>query len=198
MLTTNFRLASTGADKANGRPNVGGVCVIRIRPCFRLSPFVSAGCLAPRRPLRQRARPPPRLAAWSPSACALLCCRVAGTWPLSSPLAASGAATAKRIAPMRRAPVAGAEDRHGRRTSRLTQNNRNCSTPIFSAAKSRISPYRQYIDSRGEETRTTCRPRPNVRRQFQAELSEQIPLGGHGFLSSTPSLIDAAGEAPVV
>ncbi len=178
MLTTNFRLGSAGADKANGRPNVGGVCVIRIRPCFRFSPFVSVGCLAPRRPLRQRARPPPRLAVWSPSACALPCCRVAGTWPLSSPLAASGAATAKRVVPMRGASVAGAEERHGRRTSRLRQNNRSCSKPVFSAAKWRIPPYRQYIDSRGEETRTTCRPRPNLRRRFRGEFSQQIPLGG--------------------
>jgi hypothetical protein len=170
----------------------------RIRPCLRFSPFVSAGCLASTRPLRRRAKASPRLAAWSPSACAPPYCRVAGTWPFSSPLAASGAATAKRIAPMRGASAAGAEERCGRRTSPLTQNNRSRSTPVVSTAKSRISTFRQYIDSRGEETRTRFRRRPNVRRRFRGELSEQNPLGGYDFLRSTLSLIHPAGEAPAV
>ena len=152
--------------------------------------------MASTRPLRRRARASPRLAAWSPSACALPYCRVAGTWPFSSPLAASGAATAERIAPMRGASAAGAEERCGRRTSPLTRNDRSRSTPVVSTAKSRISTFRQYIDSRGEETRTTFRRRSNVRRRFRGELSEQNPLGGYDFLRSTLSLIHAAGEAP--
>jgi len=94
--------------------------------------------------------------------------------------------------------IAGAEARPGRRISRLSRNIHSSPTPVASAAKSRTSTHRQYIDSRGEETRTTFCPHPNVRRRFRGEFSEQNPLGAYGFLRSTLSLIHTVGEAPAV
>jgi hypothetical protein len=102
----------------------------------------------------------------------------------------------ERFALVRVASVAGAEERRGRQISRFTQNNSRRSTSIVAAAKSCTSTYRQYIDSRREETRTTFRPRPNLRRRFRGELSEQNPLGVYDFLRSTLSLIHTVGRAP--
>ena len=102
----------------------------------------------------------------------------------------------KRVAPLRAASIAAAEERHGCRISRLVQNSRGGLTPFVAVAKTCTWTYAQYIYSLREETSSTFPPRPKVRRRIRDELSGQKPLDSDHVTRSTPSLVDAAGRAP--